>query len=319
MRCSRAQREKDEVVPFRQLPFDAVPQEPRIAHDYFGARFETVPVRTENFGTVQTHVRVHGSGPPLLLVHGFMTTGYSWRYAMRALGERFTLYVPDLVGCGRTDKPARGSYAPDAVADFVGALMNALSLRGAPVIGNSLGGYLCMRLALRDPGVMGRLVNLHSPGLPTARMSALRGALDALPGWKGLLRRVVQRSPERWVHRNVHYYDETLKSREEHREYGTPLASREGFDAFVRMLDETLDVRAMRSFEETLRARGALPVPLMLVYANRDPMVPPIVGQRMRALLPGAEFAWLDAASHFAHVDASDRFVATVLPFVGRL
>jgi pimeloyl-ACP methyl ester carboxylesterase len=58
------------------------------------------------------------------------------------------------------------------------------------------------------------------------------------------------------------------------------------------------------------------PVPLMLVYAAKDPIVPPIVGQRLRALVPDAQFVELDEASHFAHVDAAERFVAACEPFL---
>lgn len=302
-------------TPFRQLPFAEVPEAPHVPHGYFDAHAEAVTVRTDVFGAVRTHVRVHGAGPPLLLVHGFMTTGYSWRYAMRPLGERFTLYIPDLVGCGRSDAPD-APYTPEHLADWLSALVDALSIRGAPAVGNSMGGYLGMHLALRHPDALSRLVNLHSPGLPTGRMRALRAALDLVPRWPDALRWLVQRDPERWVHRNVHYFDETLKSREEHREYARALATAAGARAFGRMLDETLDVRAMARFEATLRARGELPIPLQLVYARRDPMVPPSVGERMGALLPGAERVWLDGASHFAHVDATDAFVRAALPFL---
>lgn len=303
------------LAPFQQLPFRDVPVRPRLAHGYFETRIETVEVETPALGRVRTHVRVHGEGPPLLLVHGFMTTSYSWRYALRPLGERFTLYMPDLAGCGRSDKPDR-PYTPEALAGFLGALLEKLSLRGIPAIGNSLGGYLCMQLALADEGALSRLVNLHSPGLPTARMRALRTALDILPGWKRAVGFAVQHDPERWVHRNVHYFDESLKSREEHEEYGAPLATPEGLSAFLRMLDETVDVRAMARFEARLRSLARFPIPLQLVYARRDPMVPPAVGERLHALLPGSELIWLDDASHFAHVDATERFVSAVLPFL---
>jgi pimeloyl-ACP methyl ester carboxylesterase len=301
-------------APFRQLAFADVPERPRLPHGYFATRAETVEVTTPALGRVRTHVRVHGEGPPLLLVHGFMTTSYSWRYALAPLGERFTLYVPDLPGAGRSDKPDR-PYTPEALAEHLGALLEALSLRGVPAIGNSLGGYLCMHLAMRDPGALSRLVNLHSPGVPTARMRALRLALDVLPFWRRAVSTAVRRDPERWVHRNVHYYDETLKSREEHREYAAPLRTPDGLSAFLRMLDETVDVRAMARFEERLRA-DAFPIPLQLVYARRDPMVPPSVGARLAALLPRAELVWLDEASHFAHVDATARFVEVALPFL---
>ena len=65
------------------------------------------------------------------------------------------------------------------------------------------------------------------------------------------------------------------------------------------------------------RARGArFPVPLMLMYAARDPMVPPEVGERMRALVPDAAFVKLREGSHFAHVDAPRVFLESAVPFL---
>lgn len=305
--------------PFAQLPFRDVPERPRLHHGYFETAAETVDVVSPLLGRVRTHVRRHGQGRPLLLVHGFMTSSYSWRYVLAPLGERFSLYVPDLPGAGRSDKPDR-PYTPEALAEHLGALLDVLGIRGCAAIGNSLGGYLAMTLVLREPRALSRLVNLHSPGVPTARMRALRVALDVVPGWKRAVSLAIARSPERWVHRNVHYFDETLKSREEHREYAAPLRTADGLSAFLRMLDETLDVRAMRRFEHTLRERRdrgeGFPIPLQLVYARRDPMVPPVVGERLATLLPEAELAWLEDASHFAHVDATDRFLARAVPFL---
>jgi pimeloyl-ACP methyl ester carboxylesterase len=301
--------------PFEQLPFDAVPDRPRKSHAYFSARSDRVRVRSRSFGEIDVHVTVHGAGPPLLLVHGFMTSSYSFRYLLEPLGRSFTCFAPDLPGSGRSDKPDV-SYLPEHLSATIGDIVGALGIRGAPAIGNSLGGYLMMRLALSDPGASSRLVNLHSPGLPTARMRALGAALTLVPDPEPLLRRLVWRSPERWVHRNVHYFDESLKSREEHAEYAAPLRTPEGLRAFARMLTETLDVGSMAAFERELRRLGRFPVPLLLVYAATDPMVPPSVGDRLRKLLPDAGFVRLENASHFAHVDATDRFVEAVLPFL---
>lgn len=301
--------------PFVQLPFAQVPEAPRLPHPYFETPARTVEVSTPHFGTVKTHVRICGQGPPLLLVHGLMTTSYSFRYVLEPLGRRFTVYAPDLVGAGRTDKPD-AEYSPAQVADWLGALIEALGIRGCAAIGNSLGGYLAMQLVLRRPAALGRLVNLHSPGVPTARMWALYLALRALPRPERILGALVARDPERWVHHNVHYYDETLKSRQEHHEYAAPLRSPDGVRAFFRMLQQTLDVRAMGRFVRELAARERFPIPLLLVYAPRDPMVPPRVGEALHRARPDAKLVRLERGSHFAHVDVPELFLAAIEPFL---
>src|SRR5207237_6412256 len=113
---------------------------------------------------------------------------------------------------------------------FLGELQLALGIRGCAAVGNSMGGYLCMRLALADAAAFSRLVNIHSPALPTFPLRALKLVLS-LPGSRRILRAMVHRDPERWVHRNVHYYDESLKSREEARVYGAPLTTVAGVRA----------------------------------------------------------------------------------------
>jgi pimeloyl-ACP methyl ester carboxylesterase len=301
--------------PFEQLRFEDVPELPVRPHRWHETSRRDVTVRNAELGECRIAVREYGSGPPLVLVHGLMTAGYSFRYLLELLGSRYRLVIPDLPGAGYSDHPDV-FLGPDVLARSLIATIDALGIRGAPVIGNSMGGYLCMRAAQIDPAAIGRLVNLHSPGLPTARMVALRWALRLLPG-RWAIDRLVRRDPERWVHRNVHYYDESLKSREEHREFAAPLTTPAGRVGFYRHLRDALDVREMRRFRRKL-ASERFPIPLCLVYAARDPMVPPVVGDRLRALIPDAEFIRLDKASHFAHVDAAAPFVDAITPFLSR-
>jgi pimeloyl-ACP methyl ester carboxylesterase len=248
-----------------------------------------------------------------------MTSSYSWRYVLDRLGERFTVIAPDLPGCGRSAVPTRGSYRAAALATWVGEFQKAVGIAGCRAVGNSLGGYLCMRRALDAPASFERLVDIHSPALPEARLRALHAAL-AVPGVVTALAWRIRRSPGRWAHRNVHYYDETLKSREEAREYGRPLATRAGARAFVGYLEEALDPADLASFAaelERLRAeREPFPVPLLLVYATRDPIVSPSVGRRLHALVPDAPIVWLERSSHFAQVDSPDELVQALAEFL---
>src|SRR5262249_10643228 len=160
----------------------------------------------------------------------------------------------------------------------------ALGLRGCRAVGNSLGGYLCMRLALSDAGALDRLVNVHSPAFPEARYHALHGAL-ALPGVKALLARFVRRDPLRWVWKNVHYFAGRSRWREGLVAYGEPLATAEGAASFVRYLADTMAPGGFASFAAELaerRQRGEpFPIPLMLLYSRVDALVRPENGPRL--------------------------------------
>jgi pimeloyl-ACP methyl ester carboxylesterase len=296
-------------APFRRRPFDALPELPRLPHPYGEAPKQEVVVESAAFGSVRTRVVTYGqeTAPPLLLVHGLMTSSYSWRYLLEPLGSSFRLYIPDLPGCGESQPLPDRSHSGRALASFVGDLQDRLGIAGCDVIGNSLGGYLCMQRALQEPQSFGRVAVVHAPALPQARLRALHLALK-VPGTAQGLSRVVRRDPLRWAHRNVHYYDESLKSLEEARAYGDPLASKAGAASFIRYLADALDPAELTDFVAELERRRddgrGFPAPLMLIYARQDPMVPPEIGPKLHRLIPDAEFHWLENSSHFAHVDS---------------
>ncbi|MBF6245644.1 alpha/beta hydrolase [Nocardia elegans] len=308
------------LSPFTRMAFAALPQRPVRPHSYFSVPPRELLMDSEQFGRIRIHFREFGAGEPLLLVHGLMTAGYSWRYVLEGLGAHFRLIIPDLPGAGRSEMPA-GRLSAGSLSLWIGEFQAALGLRGCAAVGNSLGGYLCMRHALADPGAYSKLVNIHSPAFPMPRLYALHAALS-VPGIAALLSWWVRRDPASWAHRTVHYYDETVKSLEEVHEYGLPLESVEGTRAFVSYLRDVMNPRDFSEFASILMQRKAdgkpFPIPLQLIFSRRDPMVPPSVGDKLSTVIADAQMHWLDRSSHFAHVDRPDEVTHLVSDFLGR-
>jgi pimeloyl-ACP methyl ester carboxylesterase len=304
--------------PFAKVSFASLPDEPRIPHAFARCRTRDLHLDSEPFGRIRVHVRTFGKGPPLLLVHGLMTSSYSFRYVFEPLGEHFTVIAPDLPGAGRTQAKPDRSHSAGALARFVGEVQSALGIRGCFALGNSLGGYVCLQRMLQDDGAFSRLMVVHAPAFPEPRIRLLNVALG-VPGTEALLRWMIHRDPLKWAFENVHYRDETLKSLEEAREYGTPLSTIEGAGAFRRYLREAVEPGELGEFVRALRSRteaGEAPkIPILLAYSRQDPMVPPSIGPRLAALLPDAKFVWMDDTSHFAHVDTPGAVVDLMLPF----
>lgn len=305
--------------PFQRVPFRDLPERPKRPHPYATTPARVVTTRSPGLGVLRIHVREAGSGPPLLLVHGLMTTSYSWRYVIEPLSARYRLIIPDLPGCGRSEAAPPGTYGAASIAAWIGNLQRALSIEGCLAVGNSMGGYLCMRHALREPGAFARLVNIHSPAFPDAKLNLL-GAVMKVPGAPRLAAYLARRDPHRWAHKNVHYFDEALKSLEEAREYGDPLATAAGSRAFACYLAETMSPSDLRAFTRELEERKAegraFPAPLMLLYADQDPLVSPTNGERLHALVPDASLVRIASTSHFAHVDTPDTVVEHILSFL---
>jgi pimeloyl-ACP methyl ester carboxylesterase len=307
-----------ERKPFSRLPYAQLNELPPRPHPYFDTKPVDVDLNTPSFGRHRIHYREYGDGPPLLLIHGLMTSSYSWRYVLDELSRRFRVIAPDLPGCGRSDKPVDRSYDPANLSAWIGDFQEALGISGCNAVGNSLGGYLCMRRALAVPESFARLAVIHSPVLPDRRLRALHGAL-AVPGAKAALAWWVRRSPQRWAHRNVHYYDEGLKSLEEAREYGEPLSTRDGSRAFLRWVTEGLSPADLARFGHEMHRRldngMPFPNPLLLLYAQQDPLVDPAMGDVLHQLVPDARLVRLENSSHFAHVDTPDAVTKELMAF----
>jgi pimeloyl-ACP methyl ester carboxylesterase len=275
----------------------------------------------------ERHVRVRhktlGDGPPLVLVHGLMTSSYSWRYVIDALSRRYRVFTPDLVGAGKTDKPSDLVYSVANVARFLAAYVREVAKEPVYLVGNSLGGLYSVR-ALLDEGasLARRFVLMHAPGYPTARTRALNALLGAPvlgPGLASLVARVSHRWPRTFVAKNVHYLRKDMMSEEECTEYGELFATIEGARVFARILLESVDPTEHASIIGELRARAqagtAFPCPVRILFARKDVMVPASFGPLFHADIPGSELVWVDDASHFLQVDAPERTVEQIVSF----
>jgi haloacetate dehalogenase len=106
-------------------------------------------------GEAELHVRVGGSGPPLVCLHGYPQSHLTWRKVAPALAERFTVVLPDLRGYGESEiVPSAADHAPyskRAMGHDVIAVMGALGHRRFFVAGHDRGARVAYRLALDAP------------------------------------------------------------------------------------------------------------------------------------------------------------------------
>jgi haloacetate dehalogenase len=115
-------------------------------------------------GETSIFVRWHGSGPPLLLLHGFPQTHLMWRDVAPLLARDFTVICADLRGCGRSgctvSTPDHAPYAKRAMAQDLVIVMERLGFSRFSVAGHDRGGRVAYRLALDHPDRLERLAVL---------------------------------------------------------------------------------------------------------------------------------------------------------------
>ncbi len=108
---------------------------------------------------VRIHYRRAGTGPGMVLLHGYPETGHMWRKVMPALVERFDVVAPDLRGYGDSDRPAAG-YDKRSMAADVAEVIRALGIAPVVLVGHDRGGRVAHRFALDHPALLTRLVLL---------------------------------------------------------------------------------------------------------------------------------------------------------------
>jgi len=249
-------------------------------------RFVKVPTQAGTISTMQA-----GKGPPVVLLHGLGATKVSFLPTIGALADRHRVIAIDLPGFGDSDKPLGAAYDAAFFARSVVALLDALDLKRASLIGNSMGGRVALEAGLAHPGRVDRLV-LLSPSLAWLRgrpfAPLLRfvrpelGVLQPAPRQlvEPLVRRMIPGAEEGWTAAGV---DEFLRS------FLAP-RGRAAFYAAARniYLDEP---HGPEGFWPRL---AGLQAPSLFVWGRRDHLVPIAFARHVREALPEARHLELD-------------------------
>jgi haloacetate dehalogenase len=159
-------------------------------------RFKTEQVETDH---ASIFVRWAGSGPPILLLHGFPQTHLMWRHVAPPLAQDFTVVCADLRGYGRSSCPAstpdHAPYAKRAMAQDMVTVMERLGFPHFFVAGHDRGGRVAYRMALDHPHRVRRLAVLDV--LPTETVWDRADAKFALGFWPWSLLAQPEPLPER--------------------------------------------------------------------------------------------------------------------------
>lgn len=265
------------------------------------------------------HFHVEGDGSPLVLLHGFGAHAFTWRHLIGPLAERRRVIALDLKGFGASPKPADGRYAPLDHAAVVREFLAAEGLTDVVLVGHSFGGAVALLSALDEAAAgpnASRVRGLVLIGSPAYR--------QAVPRFIRLFRRrlvgelVLGVVPPRMLARAVlaeGYADPRRIRAEQVEAYAAPLAERRTARAILATARQLVppDLDAI-----TARYAG-LRLPVLLVWGDRDVVVPVAIARRLHAALPGAELVVIEDCGHIPQEERPAETLAALEAFLGRL
>jgi pimeloyl-ACP methyl ester carboxylesterase len=264
--------------------------------------------------TVSGH-RVHylraGNGPPVVLVHGLLAHSFSWRFTVPALAPYFTVYAPDLLGIGFSDRVPGLDCSMRASAQRLIEVLDALDLREFHLVGTSHGGALAAIMAA-EVGKRIRSLALVAPVNPWSRVGRkrIRVLSTAAGGW--LFRKTFLRLDplNNWVLARL-YADPSHIAPGTFEGYAEALKIAGSADYLLGIVRRWhVDVPALEPFYEKIR------VPTLLVWGDSDAAVSPASAAHLQRAIRGSRLVMMPGVGHLPYEEAPEQFNRVLLEFL---
>jgi pimeloyl-ACP methyl ester carboxylesterase len=244
---------------------------------------------------VKIHYEVYGSGPPLILTHGYSSTSAMWQGQIEALSKQHELVLWDMRGHGQSDYPDDpGAYSEASTVGDIAALLDVVGADKAIVGGLSLGGYMSLAFHRAHPARVRALLIIDTgPGFKKD---------DAREVWNKRARDTGDRFDREGL--------EVLKSLSAERASVTHRNAK-GLALAARGMLAQRDARVIESLPD-------IKVPsLVVVGADDTPFL--AASDYMAAKIPAAQKVVIPNAGHAVNIDQPQAFIEAVLPFLDSL
>lgn len=259
---------------------------------------------------VRLHYQEKGAGAPLVLLHGFTSSTYSWKDVFESLSKNFRVIAVDLKGFGFSGKPD-GDYTRRAQALLVARLLDHLKIEKAWFCGNSMGGEVSLNLALLNPSRVAGLILIDSAGVAVAGGGSLAPGYLQVPVIGRVLMALALTS-DKLVRQGLEtsFYDDTKVTAERVAYYHRPLQTRGGQLAALRARTQW----AQFPVESEL---GKINAPTLIIWGAEDELIPLDAGRKMNMLIKGSELVTFEKCGHLPQEEMPERVLVEITKFIG--
>lgn len=259
--------------------------------------------------------------PVLLLIHGFPTASWDWRYQWQALSEDYFVITMDMLGFGFSGKPQNGDYRIAFQADLQQALLKHLNIQQYSILAHDYGDTVAQELLARDLDQNGT-----SNGSKKSSISAcilLNGGLFPETHKPVLVQKLLI-SPLGLLFARLYSYKKLQKtfahicakalSDEELQGFWTLISQQQGLRVFHKLIRYMSERRQFR--ERWVGALQNTSVPLALINGSADPISGEHMVARYRELVGGENIVQLPGIGHYPQLEDSQTVLAAVQSFL---
>jgi pimeloyl-ACP methyl ester carboxylesterase len=268
---------------------------------------------------VKMNYEVHGreDGPPLLCIHGFGASLYSWREFVKPgspLVANYKVITIDLKGSGQSPKAYGKDYAIKAHADLIYEFIHENDLQNLTLIGNSFGGALALLVTLR-------LLDNHSTRLKSLVLIDAGSYVDLLPtylkilSWPVIGALAAYLAPSKLAARGVlrkSYYDKKKITAEQVANYAAPLS----LPGARHALWQTGAQIVPPNFQEFSDRYKDIKVPTQIIWGQNDQVISPEAACRLNKAISHSELVWVPECGHVPQEERPEITIPEVFKFL---
>ena len=257
---------------------------------------------------VRVHYQEKGTGTPLVLLHGFTLSTYSWKDVLDPLSKNFRVIAVDLKGFGFSGKPD-GDYTRRAQASLVVHLLDYLKVERAWFCGSSMGGEVALNVAVKSPQRVSGLILIDSGGVVTNGNSLAPGYL--LVPFVGRILTALAMTSDKLVREGLEksFYDRTKITADRVAYYYRPLQTRGGQLAALRARTQAGQFPIEQDLP-TIKART------LIIWGADDQLIPLDAGRKMNSLIKDSKLVIIEKCGHLPQEELPERVLDEMRKFI---
>ena len=259
---------------------------------------------------VRLHYQEKGVGTPLVLLHGFSSSTYSWKDVFEPLSKNFRVIAVDLKGFGFSGKPD-GDYTRRAQAALIAHLLDYLKIEKAWLCGNSMGGEVSLNLALQNPQRVAGLILIDSAGVSVNGGDSLAPRYLLVPV-VGRILTALSLTTDKLVREGLEksFYDDTKITDERVAYYYRPLQTRSGQLAALRARTQA----GQFPIEQDLSKVNAR---TLIIWGAEDELIPLPAGRKLNSLIKDSKLVIIQKCGHVPQEEMPAPMLDEMTKFIG--